>query len=105
VFLERGASSCTELQVFFFLQRPKGRISVDARDFNNIETQAVIKIIFLQGKLPKGIHAIPAETLGDNAPSYATVRNWVTQFERGEFFHLLCASSWTNQDNDHPGDY
>jgi len=36
----------------------------DARDFNNIETRAVIKIFFfLQGKAPKEIHAILAETL------------------------------------------
>jgi len=25
------------------------------------------------------------ETLGEHAPSYATVKNWVTQFKRGDF--------------------
>jgi hypothetical protein len=35
----------------------------DARDFNNIETRAVIKYFFLQGKAPKEIHAILTETL------------------------------------------
>jgi len=35
----------------------------DARDFNNIETRAVIKFFFLQGKTPKEIHAILTETL------------------------------------------
>ena len=36
----------------------------DVRDFNNIETRAVIKVFFfLQGKAPKEIHAIPTETL------------------------------------------
>jgi len=35
----------------------------DARDFNNIETRAVIKFVFLQGKAPKEIHAILTETL------------------------------------------
>jgi len=37
----------------------------DARDFNNTETRAVIKIFFplLQGKAPKEIHAILRETL------------------------------------------
>ena len=34
----------------------------EERDFNNIETGAVIKIFFLQGKAPKEIHAILAET-------------------------------------------
>jgi len=40
---------------------------------------------FLQGKAPKEIHAILKETLGEHAPSYATVRNWVAQFKRGDF--------------------
>jgi hypothetical protein len=35
----------------------------DGRDFNNIETRAVIKFLFLQGKAPKEIHAILTETL------------------------------------------
>ena len=60
-------------------------MSGDARDFNNIDTRAVIKIFFLQGKAPKEIHAILIETLGNNAPSYATVKNWVAQFKRGDF--------------------
>jgi len=44
-------------------------MSGDARDFNNMETQAVIKFFFLQGKTPKEIHAILTETLGELAPS------------------------------------
>ena len=35
----------------------------DASDFNKIETRAVIKFLFLQGKAPKEIHAILTETL------------------------------------------
>ena len=35
----------------------------DARDFNKIETRAVIKCLFLQGKAPKEIRAILTETL------------------------------------------
>jgi hypothetical protein len=55
-------------------------MSGDARDFNNIKTRAVIKFFFLQGKAPKENHAILTETLGEHAPSYATVKNWVAQF-------------------------
>ena len=40
---------------------------------------------FLQVKTPKEIHAILKETLGEHAPSYATVKNWVAQFKRGDF--------------------
>ena len=50
------------------------------RDFNNIKMWAVIKFFFLQGKVPKQIHVILKETLGEHAPSYATVKNWVSQF-------------------------
>ena len=39
----------------------------------------------LQGKAPKEIHAILTETLGEHAPSYATVKNWVAQFKYGNF--------------------
>jgi len=55
----------------------------DARDFNNIETRAVIKFFFfLQGKAPNEIHAILTETLACflpgrakdlSAPLYSTV--------------------------------
>ena len=61
-------------------------MSGDARDFN-INMRAVIKsfLFFLQGKALKEIHAILKETLGEHAPSYATVKNRVTQFKRGDF--------------------
>jgi len=68
----------------FFLQRLKGSMSGNAYDFNNIKTQAVINFFFLQGKVPKEIHAILKETLGEHAPSY-TVKNWVAQFKRDDF--------------------
>ena len=40
---------------------------------------------FLQGKTQKEIHAILIETLGEHVPLYATVKNWVAQFKRGDF--------------------
>jgi len=39
----------------------------------------------LQGKALKEIHAIMTKTLGGHAPLYATVKNWVAQFKRGDF--------------------
>jgi len=68
----------------FLLQRLKS-MSGDARDFNNMETRAVITFFFLQGKAPKVIYVILIETLGAHAPSYATVKNGVTQFKRDDF--------------------
>jgi len=49
-----------------------------------METLAV-SFFFLQCKARKEIHAILRETLGEHAPSYATVKNWVAQFKRGDF--------------------
>ena len=62
----------------FLLQRLKRSMSGDERDFNNIETRAVIKFFFpLQSKALKKIHAIVTEILGEHAPSYAIVKNSV----------------------------
>jgi hypothetical protein len=44
------------------------------------------QVFSLQGKAPKDIHAILTEKkIGEHAPSYATVKNWVAQFKRGDF--------------------
>jgi len=43
----------------------------EVRDFNKIETQAVIKFLFLQGKVLKEIHAILTETLACFLPGRA----------------------------------
>jgi hypothetical protein len=43
----------------------------------------------MQGKAPKEIHAILQETVGDHAPSYATVKNRMTQFKRVIFPPVL----------------
>ena len=56
-------------------------MSGDARDFNNMETRAGLKIFFMQGMAPKEIHAILTKTLGEYAPSYATIKNCVAQFK------------------------
>ena len=70
-------------------------MSGDTRDFNNMEKRAVIKFFFFR-KGAKEIHAILAKTLGEHAPSYATVKNWVDQFKRGDFSTCNgCASFWT----------
>ena len=68
----------------FLVTVAESNMSGDTRDVNNIKTRVVI-IFFLQGKAPKEIHAILTETLREHATSYATVRNWVAQFKRGNF--------------------
>ena len=70
---KRGPFMC-RIESLFLLQRLKGSMSGDARDFNNMGTRAVIKGFFMQGKAPKEIRAILTETLGEHAPSNATVK-------------------------------
>jgi hypothetical protein len=40
---------------------------------------------FTTSKALKEIYAILTETLGEHAPSYATLKNWVAQFKHGDF--------------------
>ena len=69
----------------FLLERLKGSLSGDAHDFNKWTRELSSSLFFLQGKTPKEIHAILPETLGEHAPSYATVKKWVAQFKRDDF--------------------
>ena len=71
---ERGVCSCAELQVFL-LQRLKVSMSGEAR-FHQHGDASCHQVFFfpLQDKVPKEIHAILTKTLGEHAPSYATVK-------------------------------
>jgi len=59
-------------------------MSRDAREFKG-DARCHQVFFFLQSKATKEINAILTETLGEYAPSYATVKNWVAQFKRGDF--------------------
>ena len=72
----------------FLLQRLKGSMSGDTRDFNNIETRAVVNF-FSARQGAEGNHSILTESLGEHAQSYATIKNWVAQFKRGDFPPVL----------------
>ena len=69
----------------FLVTEAERSISGYALDFNDIETRAIKFSLFLQGKAPKKIHAILKETLREYAPSYATVKNLLAHFKRGDF--------------------
>ena len=82
--LARPTSLCHRRESILSLER--GVCSCDVRDFNNIKMRAVVKFPSpLQGKALKEIHTILTETLGEHVPSYATVKNWVTQFKHVDF--------------------
>ena len=82
--LKRGVCSCAELQVFSCYRGLKGSMSGDARNFNNIEARAVIKFFPIrQGAEGNSRHS--DRHIREHAPSYASVKNWVRQFKRGDF--------------------
>jgi predicted HTH transcriptional regulator len=61
-------------------------MSGNARDFNNVETQSDIKFLFsCMTRRRRKFKQKKKKKLGEHAPSYATVKTWVTQFKRGDF--------------------
>ena len=48
-----------------------------------IEARAVLKYLHKKGMTPKEIHEDMVKTLGDDSPSYSTVKKWVAIFTRG----------------------
>ena len=71
VLIILSQTSPIALQIFC-IYAARGSQVRDARDFNNIQTRAVIKFFFfLQGKAPKEIHAIVTETLACFLPGRA----------------------------------
>ena len=47
------------------------------------ECRAVIKYLYLKDMSPKDIHQDMQNTLKDSAPSYSTVKFWISEFNRG----------------------
>ena len=60
-------------------------MSGNVRDFNNTETRSVIKSLTPLARRGAEGNSRHSETLGEHAPSYATVKNWVARFKRGDF--------------------
>jgi len=67
----------------FLLQRLKGSMSGDALGYNS-ETR-VVKFFFSCKARRRRKFTPFSQTLGEHAPSYATVKNWVAHFKRGDF--------------------
>jgi len=84
VSLERGVCSCAELLVISCYRGRKEACQATRAISTTSRRELSSSFFFLQGKAPKEIHAILTETLGEYAPSYATVKNWVAQFKRGD---------------------
>jgi len=85
VSLERGVCSCAELHVFSCYRGRKEACQATRAISTNWRRELSSLFFFLKCKMPKEIHVILIETLAEHVSSYATVKNRLTQFERGEF--------------------
>ena len=84
--LEREVCSCAELQVISCYRGWKETCEATRAISTTSRRELSSSLFFfpLQGKAQKEIHAILIETLGEHAPFYATVKNWVAQIKRGD---------------------
>ena len=48
-----------------------------------VEVRAVMKYLCKKGMTPKEIHEDFIKTLGNESPSYSTVKKWAIEFKRG----------------------
>jgi len=85
VSLEKRGLFICRIASLFLLHRQKRSKSGTRVISTTLRRELSSSFFFLQGKAPKEIHAILIETLGKHASSYAAVKNWVTQFKRGDF--------------------
>ena len=104
VSLERGACLCADLQVFSCYRFRKeawqawGAISTTCRRKISIffflaKARCRRKFTPLWQKYYGSMH----HHLPPSKTGWSSLNRW--------FFHLWCASSWTTQNSDHPGDY
>jgi len=85
VSLERGVCSRAKLQILSCYRGWKEACQATRAILTTWRRELSSSFFFLQGKVPKEIHAILIETLEEHAPSHATIKNRVTQFKRGDF--------------------
>ena len=74
-----------QIASLFLLQRLIGIMSGDARDFNNVETRALVQVFFPCKEGAKGNSRHSVRNIREHAPSYTTVKNWVARFKCGDF--------------------
>jgi hypothetical protein len=85
VSLEIGVSSCAEMQVFFLLREAERKHVRRRARFQQHRDASYHQVVYFCNTSTEGNSRLLKETLGEHAPSYATVKNWVVQFKRGDF--------------------
>jgi len=83
--LESGVVHVPNCKSFLVTEVEMKYVTLRARFQQQGDASSPQVFFFLQGKAPNEFHAILKQTLEEHAPSYDTVKNWVTQFKRGDF--------------------
>jgi hypothetical protein len=69
-------------------ERKHGRLRARYKQHRDASCQ---QFFSLQGKVLKEIHTNLTDTLEERASSYVTVKNWVAEFKRGDFYSTFDA--------------
>jgi len=70
-----------QIASLFLLQRLKEACQATRAISTTSRSELSSSFFFLQGKAQKEIRAILTKTLEEHVSSYATVKNWATQFK------------------------
>ena len=83
--LERGVCSCAELQVFSCYRGWKEACQATCAISTTSSRELSSSFFSCKAKHQRKFTPFWQKHLGKHAPSYATVKNWVAQFKRGDF--------------------
>ena len=84
-FKDTAVRTVKQIASLFLLQRLKEACQATRAISTTWRRELSSSIPPLQSKAPKEIQAILKETLGEHAPSYVTVKNWVAQLKHCDF--------------------
>ena len=100
--LERGVCSCAESQVFSCYRGWKETCQT-TRAISTTWRHELSSFFSCKAQGAERNYAMLIETLGEQAPLYATIKNWVAQFKCGDFSTMRLVLD--DKNSDHPGDY
>ena len=104
VSLERGVCSCAQLQVFSYYRGWKEACQAK-RAISTTSRRELSSFLFLARKCAEGNSRHSDRNIRGTCTIQCNRQKVCGPVQTWWFFHLWCASSWTTQNSDHPGDY
>ena len=102
---ERGVCSCAELQVFSCYRGWKEACQATRAISTTSGRELSSSFLFPARKGGKGNSRHSDRNIRETCTIGCHRQKLVGPVQTWSFFHLWCASSWTNQNSDHPRDY